>query len=202
MFYQGEALNFGLDRGNFPVSVINGRPQGFLGTTVLCVRKDKETAMGADGQVTLGDMIVKDSAVKLRKMNEGKVLVGFAGSTADALTLCERFEGSLSAHKGNLRKAAVELAKVWRTEKALRHLSAMLLVADCEITLLISGTGDVLEIEDGIASIGSGSKSALSAARVLVRLTDLSAKTIAQEALMETAKMCIYTNSSIKVEVL
>lgn len=172
------------------------------GTTVVAVRRNGRTAMAADGQVTLGDMVIKQSAVKLRRMGDSKVLAGFAGSTADALTLCDKFENFLSGHKGNIRRAAVELAQLWRTEKALRHLSAVLLVADQETILLVSGTGDVLEPEDGVASIGSGSKAALAAARVLMRHTQMDAEAIARESLLEAARICIYTNENHTVEVL
>lgn len=188
----GEFDNNGLSSGITP----------FKGTTVVAVRRNGSTAMAADGQVTLGNMIIKDSAVKLRSMDNARVLAGFAGSTADALTLSEKFETFLSGHKGNIRRAAVELAKIWRTEKALRHLSAVLLVADADSILIVSGTGDVLEPEDGVAAIGSGASSALAAARVLIRHTDMNAECIARESLSEAARICIYTNSNISVEVL
>lgn len=172
----------------------------FEGTTILCVRKGADVVMAGDGQVTLGSTVFKRSAVKVRRLNEYGVLAGFAGSTADAFTLFERFEGKLKAHNGSLVRAAVELAKEWRTDKALRHLEAMLLVANAEKTLLISGTGDVIEPDEGVMAIGSGGSYALAAARALIRHTGLSAREIASEAMTIAADICIYTNHEIHLE--
>jgi ATP-dependent HslUV protease subunit HslV len=146
----------------------------FHGTTILCVRRGKQVALGGDGQVTLGNIVMKGTARKVRKVYQGKVLVGFAGGTADAFTLLDRFEGKLEKHQGNLLRASVELAKDWRTDRVLRRLEAMLLVADAESTLVITGNGDVLEPEDGIGAIGSGGAYAQSAAKALVENTELS----------------------------
>ena len=146
----------------------------FHGTTILCVRRGKQVALGGDGQVTLGNIVMKGTARKVRKLYQGKVLVGFAGGTADAFTLLDRFEGKLEKHQGNLLRASVELAKDWRTDRVLRRLEAMLLVADSESTLVITGNGDVLEPEDGIGAIGSGGTYAQSAAKALQENTDLS----------------------------
>lgn len=177
-------------------------PPLFHGTTILAVRRKGHVAIAGDGQVTLGNTVVKASARKVRRLYDDKVLVGFAGATADAFSLFEKFEGKLKEHNGNLARAAVELAKDWRTDRILRRLEAMLLVADHESVLLISGTGDVVEPDDEVAAIGSGGSMALAAARALITHTDLDATTIAQESLKIAAGICIYTNDKITVETL
>jgi ATP-dependent HslUV protease subunit HslV len=170
------------------------------GTTVLCVRRDNKVVMAGDGQVTMGDSIVKHSAKKIRRLFTDKVLAGFAGSTADALSLFSRFESKLQEHHGNLARAAVELAKDWRTDRSLRHLEALLVVADTKQTLLISGNGDVIEPDDGLCAIGSGGSYALAAARALARHSKLGAKDIAQEAMRLASEICIYTNAHFTIE--
>ena len=170
------------------------------GTTVLCVRRDNTVVIAADGQVTMGDHVMKHTARKTRRLYNEKILAGFAGSTADALSLFERFEGKLQEHQGNLPKAAVELAKEWRKDRALRHLEALLVVADPKYTFLVSGNGDVIEPDDGICAIGSGGPYALSAARALAKHTKLSPKDIAQEAMKVAADICIYTNANFTME--
>jgi ATP-dependent HslUV protease, peptidase subunit HslV len=170
------------------------------GTTVLCVRKDNKVVLIADGQVTMGDHVMKHSARKTRRLYNDKVIVGFAGSTADAISLFERFEGKLQEHSGNLAKAAVELAKEWRKDRALRHLEALLIVADTKGTFLLSGTGDVIEPDDGICAIGSGGTYALSAARALLKHSKLGAKDLAMEAMRIASEICIYTNANFTVE--
>ena len=172
----------------------------FKGTTILSVRRGDSLVMAGDGQVTLGSIVVKANARKIRTMHEGKVLAGFAGSTADAFTLFERFEGKLAKHSGNLTRSAVELAKDWRTDRILRRLEAMLIVADQTSSLLISGTGDVLEPEGGTIAIGSGGAYAQSAAMALLQNTDLSLRIIAEKAMNIAAKICIYTNDNIIIE--
>jgi ATP-dependent HslUV protease subunit HslV len=172
----------------------------FKGTTILAVRRDDKVAIGGDGQVTLGNTVMKHSAKKVRKLYNGKVLAGFAGATADAFTLFEKFEEKLEKYSGNLTRSAVELAKDWRTDKILRRLEAMLIVADKEKTLLISGTGDVIEPDEGIMSIGSGGPFAHSAARALYKNTSLSALEIINEAMDIASNICIYTNEKIVVE--
>ena len=174
----------------------------FRGTTVLAVRKDGTVAMGGDGQVTLGETIMKGNAIKLRRLADDAVLAGFAGAVADAFTLFERFEGKLQEYNKNLVRAAVELGKEWRTDKYLRQLNALLAVCDKETSLLISGTGEIIEPEDGILAIGSGGSYALAAARALMRHTDFDAETIVRESLAIAAEICIYTNAYITVEVL
>ncbi len=169
-------------------------------TTVVAVRKNGRTVLAGDGQVSLGPTIIKAQARKVRRLLDGKIAVGFAGSAADGLALFERLEGKLREYGGNVTRAAVELAKDWRTDKMLRRLEAVILVADKENLFLISGTGDVLEPEDGIASIGSGGPYALAAARALSRHTDMDARQIATEALRLASEICIYTNDSITVE--
>ncbi len=169
-------------------------------TTVLAVKRDGRVAMAADGQVTLGQNIIKASAKKIRTMLDGKVLTGFAGSTADALTLFEKFEAKLSEYSGNLMRAAVEMAKEWRTDRALRRLEALLLVADHTTILTLSGNGDVIEPDDGIAGIGSGSAYAIAASRALLRNTNLSARDIVASSMKIAAEICIYTNESINIE--
>jgi len=170
------------------------------GTTVLAVRRNGKVAMGGDGQVTIGDTVIKHTAKKVRTLYQGKVLAGFAGSTADAFTLFERFEKKLDQHQGNLSRAAVELAKDWRTDRVLRRLEALMAVADSEGLYLISGTGDVLEPEGGVLAIGSGGPYASAAARALVDHTDLGPAEVVREALTIAARICIYTNDEITVE--
>jgi len=170
-------------------------------TTVLAVLRDGRAAMGADGQVTAGQTVLKHGANKLRRIGDG-VLAGFAGSAADGLTLFERFEAKLSEHRGNLPRAAVALAKDWRTDRILRRLEAMLVVCDREHLLLLSGSGDVVEPDDGVAGVGSGGPYALAAARSLLRHTDLPVEAVVREALRIAAEICIYTNDRIVVETL
>ena len=170
------------------------------GTTVLCVRRDNKVVMAGDGQVTMGQQVMKHTARKIRRLFNDKVLAGFAGSTADALSLFERFEGKLQEHHGNLAKSAVELAKEWRKDRALRHLEALLVVADAKGTFVLSGDGDVIEPDDGICAIGSGGPFALAAARALAKHSKLGAKEIAQEAMRIASEICIYTNNSFAVE--
>ena len=174
--------------------------ENFHGTTILCVRKDGQTVIGGDGQVTLGHTVVKGNARKVRRLYNGAVVAGFAGATADAFTLFEKFEAKLESYHGNLQRAAVELAKDWRTDKVLRKLEALLLVADKETMLMLSGNGEVIEPDGDVAAIGSGGFYALSAGRAMVRHTDLPAGDIAREALSIAADICVYTNHNIKVE--
>ncbi len=169
-------------------------------TTILCVRRDGRLAMGGDGQVTMGENIVKQKARKIRHLFNDKVLAGFAGSTADALSLFSRFEQKLEEYHGNLSRAVVELAKDWRTDRALRHLEALLLVADEKNTYLVSGTGDVIEPDDGIVAIGSGGPYALAAARALAKHTAMNAKEIVDEAMRLAGQICIYTNEQVTIE--
>jgi ATP-dependent HslUV protease, peptidase subunit HslV len=169
-------------------------------TTVLCVRRDGKVVMAGDGQVTLGEGIIKHSARKIRRLYQDKILAGFAGSTADAFSLFARFESKLEQYHGNLGRAAVELAKDWRTDKMLRALEALLLVADTEQTFLISGQGDVIEPDSGIAAIGSGGPYATAAATALCEHTTLPARQIAEEAMKIAGKICIYTNDRITIE--
>ena len=176
--------------------------QQLLGTTILCVRRGNVVAMAGDGQLTLGNVVFKGTARKVRRVSHDKVIVGFAGATADAFTLVERFEGVLEKHSGNLMRSAIELAKQWRTDKALRHLEAMMITADATTTLIVSGNGDVIEPENGIAAIGSGGSYALSAARALVEHTTMDAETVACEALKIAGDLCIYTNQNVTVEVI
>lgn len=168
-------------------------------TTVLAVVKDGVIAMAADGQVTLGDTVMKASAEKVRRISKNRALVGFAGGAADALTLLERLEAKLEAYPGNVRRASVELARDWRTDRMLRRLEATMLVGDAQSLLVVSGNGDVIEPDDGIAAIGSGGAYALSAARALSRHSQMSPEEIAREALQIAAEICIYTNDNIKV---
>ncbi len=170
------------------------------GTTVLCVRKDNKVVLTADGQVTMGESVIKHSAKKTRRLYSDKILAGFAGSTADALSLFSRFEGKLQEYHGNLPRAAVELAKEWRTDRSLRHLDALLIVADTKSTFLLSGNGDVIEPDDGISAIGSGGPFALAAARALAKHTKMSAKEIAAEAMRIASEICIFTNANFSVE--
>jgi ATP-dependent HslUV protease subunit HslV len=169
-------------------------------TTIICVRKKGHVAIASDGQVTLGDTVIKHGAKKVRRLYNEKILAGFAGSSADSFALFSRFEAKLEQFHGNLSRAAVELAKDWRTDRALRHLEAVMIVADDKQTFLISGTGDLIEPDDGIVGIGSGGAYALAAARAMAKHTDLSAREIAQEAMQIAGKICIYTNDNISIE--
>src|SRR3954467_14534065 len=169
-------------------------------TTVLCVRRNGSVVMAGDGQVTLGEGVIKHSARKIRRLYQDKVLAGFAGSTADAFSLFSRFEAKLEQYHGNLGRGCVELAKDWRTDKALRHLEALLLVCDKAQTFVISGAGDVIEPDEGVAAIGSGGPYALSAARALMKHTELGARSVAEESMQIAAKTCIYTNDQVTVE--
>jgi len=170
------------------------------GTTVICVRRDGKVVLAGDGQVTMADNVVKHSAKKIRRLWNDRILAGFAGSTGDAFSLFSRFETKLEQFNGNLSRSSVELAKDWRTDRALRHLEALLLVADQKNTFLLSGQGDIIEPDDGVASIGSGGPVATAAARALVKHTTLSAREIATEAMEIAGKLCIYTNNNIHVE--
>jgi ATP-dependent HslUV protease, peptidase subunit HslV len=170
------------------------------GTTVLCVRKENKVVLIADGQVTMGDHVMKHTARKTRRLYNDKVVAGFAGSTADALSLFERFEGKLQEFSGNLQKASVELAKEWRKDRALRHLEALLIVADAKSTFLLSGNGDVIEPDDGLCAIGSGGSYALAAARALLKHSKLNAKDLAMEAMRIASEICIFTNANFTVE--
>jgi len=172
----------------------------FKGTTIICVRRDGKVAIAGDGQVTMGNTVLKHNARKVRKMYDDRVLAGFAGATADAFTLFEKFEAKLEQYRGNLRRAAVELAKDWRTDKILRRLEALLIVADRELTFILSGTGDVIEPESGIAAIGSGGPFAQAAAMALTGHSSLGARELAEEALRIASDICIYTNDKIVVE--
>ncbi|MCC6422841.1 MAG: ATP-dependent protease subunit HslV [Phycisphaerales bacterium] len=171
-------------------------------TTILSVRRDGQVALGGDGQVTLGQVVAKADAVKIRKLAGGKVLTGFAGSAADAFALLERFEKRLSEYPDNTRRAVIELAKEWRTDRVLRRLEAMLAVADKEVSLIVSGAGDVIEPTDGIIGIGSGGPYAASAAKALLGHSNLNARQIVESALRIAGEICIYTNTHIKVETL
>ena len=171
-------------------------------TTILSVRRDGQIALGGDGQVTLGATVAKHDAVKVRRLGNGKVLVGFAGSAADAFALMERFEKKLSEFPDNTRRAAIELAKEWRTDRVLRRLEAMLAVADKSVSLMISGAGDIIEPSDGVIAIGSGGPYALSAAKALLSHSALDATQIVETALKIAGEVCIYTNTNIKVETL
>ena len=173
------------------------RPQS---TTVLCVRHRGRVAMGGDGQVSIGSTIVKQTARKVRKVHHDRVLAGFAGTAADALTLFEKFEAKLEEYRGNLRRAAVELAKEWRTDRVLRRLEALLAVADAEASVIVSGSGEVIEPDDGLIGIGSGGPYALAAARALIGHSDLDAQTVVHEAMRIAAGICVYTNEQITVE--
>lgn len=172
----------------------------FHGTTIIAVRRAGRVAIAGDGQVTLGTTVMKKGAIKIRRMKGNKVISGFAGSTADAMTLFDKFEGKLEEFRGNIKRAAVELAKDWRSDRILRKLEALLIVADLEDSFIISGNGDVIEPEDDIAAIGSGGAYALAAARMLLKHTALDARAVAIEALKAAAEICIYTNDNISVE--
>ena len=169
-------------------------------TTVLCVRRNGKVVMAGDGQVTLGHEVLKASAKKLRRLYNDKILAGFAGSTADAISLFERFEGKLQEFSGNLQKSSVELAKEWRKDRALRHLEALLIVADAKGTFILSGNGDVIEPDDGLVAIGSGGTYALAAARALLKHSKLGAKDLALEAMRIASEICIFTNANFTVE--
>jgi len=169
------------------------------GTTIILVRKKNEVVVGGDGQVSMGNTIIKSTATKVRKIEKRNVIAGFAGSTADALTLFERLEAKLEKHAGNLTRAAVELAKDWRTDKYLRRLEALMAIGDKEKSFIISGTGDVLEPEDDVIGIGSGGNYALAAAKVLME-TDLSAEEVARKAIKVASEICVFTNNNVKIE--
>ncbi|MBF0492490.1 MAG: ATP-dependent protease subunit HslV [Deltaproteobacteria bacterium] len=175
-------------------------PHTFHATTIVAVKKDGKIAIAGDGQVSLQNTIMKHSARKVRRMKNGKVVAGFAGSTADAFTLFEKFEAKLDQFQGNIVRAAVELAKDWRTDRVLRRLEALLIVADSENILTLSGNGDVIEPDDGVSAIGSGGPFAMAAARALLRHSNLSAKEIAEAAMKIASEICIYTNDHIYVE--
>lgn len=170
------------------------------GTTIIGIKKGKKAAIGGDGQVTLGNSIIKASAQKIRKLSNDQVIAGFAGATADAFTLFEKFEEKLKETKGNLKKSAVALAKEWRSDRILRRLEAMIIVADADALLLISGTGDVLEPDDGIIAIGSGGNYALAAARALDKYSKMSPSEIVKASLNIASEICVYTNNSIVIE--
>lgn len=172
----------------------------FRGTTILSVRRDNHIVIGGDGQVSLGDTVMKGNARKVRRLYKDRILAGFAGGTADAFTLFERFEGKLEKHQGNLMRSAVELAKDWRTDRMLRRLEAMLCVADETASLIISGNGDVIEPEDQIMAIGSGGAYAKSAAKALLENTDIDARSIVEKSLTIAADICIYTNTALTIE--
>ncbi len=176
--------------------------EALRGTTILLVRRDGEVAIAGDGQVSLGDVVVKSSARKIRRFKDREIVAGFAGSTADALALLTRFESKLDEFNGNLSRAAVELAKDWRTDRILRHLEALLIVTDKQHSFLISGNGDLMEPEEGLMAIGSGGAFALAAARAMMRFTDKSARQIAEESLKIAGEICVFTNSNITVETL
>ncbi len=174
----------------------------FHGTTIVCVKKDGQVAMGGDGQVTLGHAAIKHSATKVRKIFNDNVMVGFSGATADAMTLFDKFEAKLEEYRGNLKRAAVELARDWRTDKILRRLEALLTIADKDSMFLISGSGDVLEPDDNVIAIGSGGSYAQAAALALAKHSSLSAKDTVTEALKIASSICIYTNDNITIEVI
>lgn len=174
----------------------------FHGTTVLAVRKNGTVTIGADGQVTMNNTVVKKGAKKVRRLLDGKIVTGFAGSTADALTLYEKLEAKLQAHSGNLTRAAVELAKDWRTDRYLRRLEALLLAADKDTILLLSGSGDVIEPEDGVAAIGSGGAFALAAARAMMDREELDSRAVVERSLKIAAEICVFTNDSLQIETL
>ena len=170
------------------------------GTTILSVRRNGKVAIGGDGQVSMGNTVMKGNARKVRRLYKGQVLAGFAGATADAFTLFERFEGKLEKHSGHLTRAAVELAKDWRTDRMLRRLEALLVVADREASLILTGTGDVVEPEDSLMAIGSGGSFAQAAARAMLDTTDLPAREIVERGLMIAADICVFTNSNLVIE--
>ncbi|MFP6707363.1 MAG: ATP-dependent protease subunit HslV [Alphaproteobacteria bacterium] len=183
--------------------MIHSNEDIWYGTTILCVRKGDDVVIVGDGQVSLGQTVIKANARKVRRLGSGgKIIAGFAGATADAFTLFERLEGKLEQHPGNLTRAAVEMAKDWRTDRYLRRLEAMMAVADADTSLVLTGTGDVLEPEDGLIGIGSGGSFALAAARALIDLDDMGAEDIARKAMGIAAGICVYTNENITVETL
>jgi len=177
-------------------------PKTWYGTTILAVRKNGKIVIAGDGQVTFGNQVLKSNARKVRRLSDNKVIAGFAGATADAFTLFERLEAKLEKHPGQLTRACVELAKDWRTDRYLRRLEAMMAVADKDVSLILSGTGDVLEPEDGLIGIGSGGAFALAAARALIDRSDMDADAIARKAMDIAAGICIYTNRELTVETL
>jgi len=172
----------------------------FHGTTIIAVRHGGKVVVAGDGQVSLGQTVLKHTARKVRKIYQDRVIAGFAGATADAFTLFEKFEAKLEQFNGNLKRSAVELAKDWRTDRVLRRLDALLVVADMESELVISGSGDVVEPDDGVIAIGSGGNYALAAARALIKHTQLDARTIAEEAMRTAAEICVYTNDQLTIE--
>jgi ATP-dependent HslUV protease subunit HslV len=176
------------------------RSETWHGTTILCVRKGGQVVIAGDGQVSMGQTVIKSNAKKLRRLGNGSVIAGFAGATADALTLFERLEAKLEQHPGQLSRACVELAKDWRTDRYLRRLEAMMAVADGKVSLILSGTGDVLEPEDGLIGIGSGGGYALAAARALIDQPGLDAEAIARKAMAIAAQICVYTNDKVTIE--
>ena len=182
------------------LSAAHTSSEAWHGTTVLAVRKDRQVVIAGDGQVSLQNTVLKAGARKVRRLAGGRILAGFAGSTADAFTLLEQLEAKLERHPGQLMRAAVELAKDWRTDRYLRRLEAMMAVADAEVSLLLSGTGDVLEPDDGLIGIGSGGSFALAAARALVDIDGLTAETIARKAMAIAAGICVYTNTHLTIE--
>ncbi len=182
------------------LSAAHTSSEAWHGTTVLSVRRDRQVVIAGDGQVSLQNTVLKAGARKVRKLAGGRILAGFAGSTADAFTLLERLEAKLERHPGQLMRAAVELAKDWRTDRYLRRLEAMMAVADAEVSLLLSGTGDVLEPDDGLIGIGSGGPFALAAARALIDVEGMSAETIARKAMAIAAGICVYTNTHLTLE--
>ena len=199
-----------LDPAGFPrhmgptincIGRIMSEPQSWHGTTILSVHKDGKTVVAGDGQVSLGQTVIKSNATKVRRIADDKVVVGFAGATADAFTLFERLEAKLEQYPDQLTRACVELAKDWRTDRYLRRLEAMMAVADQKISLILSGTGDVLEPEDGLIGIGSGGNYALAAARALMDREDMDAEAIARKAMQIAADICVYTNESIVLEI-
>ncbi len=175
-------------------------PNTWHGTTILCIRKAGQVVIAGDGQVSMGGTVVKANANKIRRIGDGAIIAGFAGATADAFTLFERLEGKLERHPGQLTRACVELAKDWRTDRYLRRLEALMAVADRSVSLLLSGTGDVLEPDDGILAIGSGGNYALAAARALIERDDLDAEAIARKAMAIAASICVYTNGQVTIE--
>ena len=182
------------------MGISQSSPDSWHGTTILTVRKGGKVVIAGDGQVTLGQTIIKGTARKVRRVGNGNVIAGFAGATADAFTLFEKFEAKLEQFNGNLKRAAVELAKDWRTDRVLRRLDALLIVADAENSLVVSGAGDVIEPDDGAIAIGSGGNYALAAARVLLKHTDLGARVIAEESMRQAAEICVYTNNQLSFE--
>ncbi|MBL6952324.1 MAG: ATP-dependent protease subunit HslV [Alphaproteobacteria bacterium] len=196
------AIHGGLEAKD-TIVVNNSSNEGWHGTTILCVRKGDTVVIAGDGQVSLGQTVIKANARKVRRLGHGgKIIAGFAGATADAFTLFERLEGKLEQHPGNLIRAAVEMAKDWRTDRYLRRLEAMMAVADIDTSLVLTGTGDVLEPEDGLIAIGSGGNYALAAARALIDREELEAEDIARRAMQIAAGICVYTNENVTLETL